>query len=99
MNKDWNTTISTIAYRGESKNGLKFLCLLEFQSHHPLRLLLLRVNYIQLKENGLTFADWQIKMKRILGLKLDQIQIHIIMACALRGVIKSVNVLIKNTRK
>ena len=47
---------------GKSKNRLKFLCFPGFQSHHTLRLLLLRVNYIQI--HWLT-----IKMKRILGWK------------------------------
>ena len=38
-----------IAYRDESKNKLKFLCLPQFQRHHTLRLLLWLVDYIQLQ--------------------------------------------------
>ena len=37
------------AYHGESKNRLQFLCLYNFQSHHPLRVLLLHVNYIHIQ--------------------------------------------------
>ena len=62
-----------IAYRGKSKNKLKFLCLPEFQSHHTLR-----VNYIKLQRNSNKFHGLTIKTKRILGLKLGQIQVHII---------------------
>ena len=71
-------------FNSESKNKLKFLCLPEFQFHNTLPLVLLRVNYIQLQLqlHGLT-----IKTKRILGLKLGQIQVHIIMKCAWRSAI------------
>ena len=78
----------TIAYRGESKNRHKFLFLPEFQSHHTLRLLLWRINYIQLQRKSNNFHELTIKTKRILGLKLGQIQVHIIMTCALRSAIK-----------
>ena len=56
-----------------------------FQSYHTLRLLLLRVNYIQLQIKSNNFHKLTIKTKRILGLKLGQIQIHIIMTCAWRS--------------
>ena len=36
------------------KNRLQFPCLFNFQSHHPLRLLLLQVNYIHLKDEILS---------------------------------------------
>ena len=71
--------------RGESKNRLKFLCLPEY--HNTLRLLLLRVNYIQLQRKSDNFHGLTVKTKRILGLKLGQIQVHIIMTCALHSVI------------
>ena len=74
-----------IAYRGKSKNRLKFLCLPEFQSHHTLRLLLLRINYIQLQRKSNNFHGLTIKKtKRILGLKFGKIQVHIIMTCVWR---------------
>ena len=41
-----------IADRGESKNILKFLGLPEFQSHNTLRLLFLRVDYIELQRKS-----------------------------------------------
>ena len=62
-----------IAYRGKSKNRLKFLCLPEFQSHHTLRLQILRVNYIQLQRKINKFHELTIK---------GQIQVYIIMTCA-----------------
>ena len=68
-----------IAYRGESKNRLKFLCLPEFQSHYFLRLLLLRVNYIQLQRKNNNLHGLTIKTKRIFGLKLGKIQSNSIM--------------------
>ena len=53
------TMLYIIAYRGKSKNILKFLCLHEFQSHNVY--LLLRVNYIQTfnykEEKIITFTD------------------------------------------
>ena len=62
----------------------------EFQSHNTLRLLLLRINCIQLqKEKSNNFHGMTIKTKKDFGeLKLGQIQVHIIMTCALRGAIK-----------
>ena len=80
VTRDWEKVLGLIAYRGKSKNRLKFLCLSEFQSHNTLRLLLLRVNYIQLQIKSNNFHGLTIKMKRILGLKLGQKQIH--MMCA-----------------
>ena len=47
--KRMDTLSKTIAYPGESKNKLQFFCLSDFQSYHPLRLLLLHINYIQLQ--------------------------------------------------
>ena len=79
--------LDIIAYRSESKNRLKFLCLPDFQSHNTLRLLLLVVNYIHLQRKSNNFHGLTIKTKRILGLKLGQLQIHIIMTCALRSAI------------
>ena len=64
------------------KNRLDFLCLPEFQYHHTLCLLLLRVNYIQLQRKSKNFHGLRIKTKRILGLILVQIQAHIYMTCA-----------------
>ena len=40
--------LATKAYRSESENRHNFCYLSNFQSHHPLGLLLLNVNYIQL---------------------------------------------------
>ena len=74
-------------YHGKSKNRLEFLCLPEFQSHYILRLLLLRVNYIQLQRKSNNFHGLTIKTKRILGLKLGQIQVHMIMTRAFRSVL------------
>ena len=54
-------------------------CLYDFQSHHPLRLLLLRVNYIQLQRGSNNFHGLTIETKRILGLKLVEMQVKIIM--------------------
>ena len=68
--------IPVIAYRGEYKNRLKFLCLLEFQFHNTLRLLLLSINYIQLQRKSNKTQGLKIKTKWILGLKLGQIQEH-----------------------
>ena len=76
-----------MGYCGKSKIRLKFLCLPEFQSYHTLRLLLLRVNYIQLQRKSNNFHGLTIKTKRILGLKLSQIQVHMIMTCALQNAI------------
>ena len=57
----------------------------EFQSHHTLRLLLLRINYIQLQRKSNNFHGLTIKKtKRILGLKFGKIQVHIIMTCVWR---------------
>ena len=72
----------SIAYRGEYKNRLKFLCLLEFQFHNTLRLLLLSINYIQLQRKSNNTQGLTIKTKWILGLKLGQIQEHIVMTFA-----------------
>ena len=72
----------TIAYRGESKNGIQFFCFSDFQSHHPLNLLLLYVNDIQLQRISKNIHGLTIKMQRILGLKLVQIQLQIFMTCA-----------------
>ena len=77
----------SIAYRDKSKNRLNFLCVPEFQSHHTLRLLLLFVKYIQFQRNSNSFHGLTIKTKRILGLKLGQIQVHIIMTCAWQSTI------------
>ena len=74
--------IPVIAYRGEYKNRLKFLCLLEFQFHNTLRLLLLSINYIQLQRKSNNTQGLTIKTKWILGLKLGQIQEHIVMTFA-----------------
>ena len=74
---------------GESKNRLEFLSLLEFQSHNTLPLLLLRVIHIHLQSKSNNFHGLTIKTKRILGLKLGQIQVHIIMTYALRSAIES----------
>ena len=52
---------------------------------HIFRLLLLRVNYIQLQRKSNNFHGLTIKTKRILGLKIGQIQVHIIMTCACFG--------------
>ena len=46
----------SIAYRGESKNRLKFLCLPKFQSHNTLR-----VNYIQLQRKSNNFHGFSRK--------------------------------------
>ena len=73
----------SIAYRGEYKSRLKFLCLPEFQSHNTLR-----ANYIQLQRKNYNFHGLTIKTKMILGLKLGQIQVHIIMTFALRSAIE-----------
>ena len=70
---------NAIAYCGESKNRLKFLCLPEFRYRNTLRLLLLRVNYIQLQIKSCNFHGLIIKTKRILRLKLGQI--HVNMTC------------------
>ena len=64
--------------RCESDNMLQSFCL----SHHPLRLLFLRVNYIQLKRTNNNFHGLKIKTKRILGLKIEQIQVQIILTRA-----------------
>ena len=77
------TWINIFELTVESKNRLKFNCLPKFQSHNTLRLLLLRVNYIQLQRKIDNFHGLTIKTKRIFGLKLGQIQIHIIIRCAL----------------
>ena len=56
----------------------------DIQYHHPLRslFLLLRVNYIQLQRKSDNFQELTIKKtKRILGLKLGQIQVQMIMMC------------------
>ena len=66
------------------KINLNFSVSPEFQSHHTLCLLLLRVNYIQLQRKSNNFYGLTIKTKIILGLKLSQIQVHISMKCALR---------------
>ena len=65
----------TISYHGESKNRLQFLCLLTF---NPI---------ITLKLHSITkkchiFHVLTIKAKRILGLKVRQIKVQIIMTCA-----------------
>ena len=63
--------------------NFKCLCLPEFQSHNTLRLLLLHVNYIQLQRKSNNFyVKLTMKMKRILGLKFGQIEVHIIMCIA-----------------
>ena len=54
-----------IAYRGESKNRLRFLCLPEFQSHNTSGLFLLCVNYIQLQRKSNSFYGLIINMRRI----------------------------------
>ena len=63
---------------------IKFLCLPKFQSHHALHFILLCVNYIQLQRRSNKFHGLTIKTKSFLGLKLGQIQLHIIMTCAWR---------------
>ena len=68
-----------IAYRGISKNRHQFFNLSDFQSHHPLRLLLLHVNYIQLQTKSNNFHGLTVKTKWILGLKPVQIQVQTIM--------------------
>ena len=68
-----------IAYCSESK--IRIFCLYDFQSHHPLRSLLLHVNYIQLQRGSRNFHGLTIKTKRILGLEPVQIQVKIIMTC------------------
>ena len=78
---------NAVAYRGESKHKIKFLCFSKFQSHNALRLLLLRANYIQLQRKNNNFHGLAIKTKRILRLTLGQIQVHIIMTYALRSAI------------
>ena len=74
-----NFKFAEIAYRGESGNIFKFFCLSEFLL---LRLLLLRVNYIKLQRKSNNFHGLTIRTKRILGLKLGKIQVHIILTCA-----------------
>ena len=70
-------------YLSETKNRLQFPCLSEFQSHHhTLCLLLLHVNNIQLQQRSNNFHGLTIKTKRIMGLKLVQIQVQTIMTCA-----------------
>ena len=68
-----------IAYRAKSKNKLKISLFAQFQSHHVLSVYyscaLITFNY---KKNN-NFHEMIIKAKRILGLKLGQIQAHIIM--------------------
>ena len=61
-----------------------FLRLPEFQPHNTLRLLFLRVNYIQLQRKSNDFHGLTIKTKRILGLELGQIQVHVIVTCVER---------------
>ena len=71
-----------IAYRGESKNRLRFFCLFDFQSHHPLRSLILHINYILWGRRSNNFHGLTIKTKRILGLQLVQMQVKIIVTSA-----------------
>ena len=47
-NCKWKTRTQTVHVAENLENRLKFFCLSDFQSHHPLRLLLFHVNYIQL---------------------------------------------------
>ena len=69
-------------YLSETKNRLQFPCLSEFQSHHHTLCLLLHVNNIQLQRRSNNFHGLTIKTKRIMGLKLVQIQVQTIMTCA-----------------
>ena len=62
-----------MAYRGESKYRPQFSCLYDFQSHHPLRLLLLHVKYIQLQRESNNLHGFTIKT--IFGLQLVQMQV------------------------
>ena len=67
----WSTLLlrwDKIAYRGESKNRLQFLCLYDFWSHHPLRLLLLHVNYIKLQRGSINFYGLTIKNEKDFGI-------------------------------
>ena len=81
-------TIPSIAISQKSKNRPKFLCLAEFQSHHTLRLLLLRAlitfNY---KEKVITFTDWQLKRKGFWDIETNT-STHI-MTCAWRSAIRN----------
>ena len=52
-----------------------YLYLYGFQSHHPLCLLLLHINYIKLQRRSNNFHGLKIKTKRFLGLKPVQIQV------------------------
>ena len=63
-------------------NCVPFHCLYDFQPHHPLRLLLLQVNYTQLQRGSTNFHGLTVKTKRILGLQLEQMQVKIIMMYA-----------------
>ena len=57
------------AYNGESIDRHQYVFLSDFQFDYPLRLLLLRVNYIQLQRRINNFHGLPIKTKRNLVLK------------------------------